>query len=963
MAFIGHLFSRLIESIKRLFGLSKRERVKARDPIAEQKQEPHGLYDEIDSLEVEIRNVQDRIITRLQEADHESARLSTIWKEHLLRSRDEVDLLEVETCKLQDRIRSKEGERKIADAKARFIIDNEIKLLSLRREFMTRKRDILFGGIDRMTNLIEEVENVLLDSGKKAMSAELFARMQRQMGALLAQLRDADQEADREFSKLSAAMQHCSQAPLSTGSSQQVGGVIFEGPTRMRIDDNVQFTVFRPEVVTPRKWHPLLAFAHLSKRPPDAPPDEPDPMEEVRRQAHQILGERLDDYCQVVQDSRDAVPAAGEITFLPEISDVEFNPPRATFIWQESVHRQEFRLLVGPELVGQTARGRLTVFLGTRIIADVSLAIRVEAQVQEESRKPEAASARPYRKVFASYSHKDLPVVEEFEHYLAAFGDEYLRDSVTLRAGEVWNDRLAEMIREADIFQLFWSSNSMRSKYVQQEWEHALSLNRAHFVRPVYWEEPRPKDEAQGLPPAELSRLHFQRLCRHPRPTDKNHPRLVDDILDSGNTLLAARDAMEGKMQEEAERLERDAVADQKAAQETAERNPIVEFERPEAEEAAMPLHDAASSGHGKTVEPLRAAGEENEAEAEERKRASLVDETGKTDAKALHRGIKPSNILLEGDREPRISDFGIARSLEGTGTDGAAELQYRRTLETSEATLGPEHPETLVSLNNLAELLMKRGQYAEAEPLYRRALDAYDRVFGSEHPDTLATVYAFARLLRSRGDYAGAEPLFIRALQAKQMAGQDDGPEFAIELNNYALLVRHLGRFDEAAQLLLRAIAIEDRKLPPDHPKRAHRRNNLAIVWMLADQLDEAERVNAQAWSLKGDQHDVTSGRILFVRIALIWLQNTDATQYLGQLRTLLALPELPCLGEIDPQWDAADVLSHLRTRLSTEKADFVTAIVAALNEPRRVIDLEQFEFWRSAAGVSLEELWPKEP
>jgi hypothetical protein len=181
--------------------------------------------------------------------------------------------------------------------------------------------------------------------------------------------------------------------------------------------------------------------------------------------------------------------------------------------------------------------------------------------------------------------------------------------------------------------------------------------------------------------------------------------------------------------------------------------------------------------------------------------------------------------------------------------------------------------------------------------------------------------------------------------------------------MNNYALLVRHLGRFDEAAQLLLRAIAIEDRKLPPDHPKRAHRRNNLAIVWMLADQLDEAERVNAQAWSLKGDQHDVTSGRILFVRIALIWLQNTDATQYLGQLRTLLALPELPCLGEIDPQWDAADVLSHLRTRLSTEKADFVTAIVAALNEPRRVIDLEQFEFWRSAAGVSLEELWPKEP
>ena len=49
------------------------------------------------------------------------------------------------------------------------------------------------------------------------------------------------------------------------------------------IDENVQFTVFRPKTVQPKKWYSLLAFAHLSDRRPNAEPDEPDPIKEVQR--------------------------------------------------------------------------------------------------------------------------------------------------------------------------------------------------------------------------------------------------------------------------------------------------------------------------------------------------------------------------------------------------------------------------------------------------------------------------------------------------------------------------------------------------------------------------------------------------------------------------------------------------------------------------------------------------------
>jgi hypothetical protein len=69
------------------------------------------------------------------------------------------------------------------------------------------------------------------------------------------------------------------------------------------------------------------------------------------------------------------------------------------------------------------------------------------------------------------------------------------------------------MIRDADIFQLLWSSNAMRSDYVRQEYEYALSLGRPEFVRPTYWEHPLPQDAAAGLPPEELRALHFQQFA------------------------------------------------------------------------------------------------------------------------------------------------------------------------------------------------------------------------------------------------------------------------------------------------------------------------------------------------------------------------------------------------------------------------------------------------------------------
>jgi hypothetical protein len=68
---------------------------------------------------------------------------------------------------------------------------------------------------------------------------------------------------------------------------------------------------------------------------------------------------------------------------------------------------------------------------------------------------------------------------------------------VDLRAGQEWNPQLLELIREADLFELFWSSNSMRSQAVTPGMEVRAVTGRPNFIRPVYWQQPMPRDDVR----------------------------------------------------------------------------------------------------------------------------------------------------------------------------------------------------------------------------------------------------------------------------------------------------------------------------------------------------------------------------------------------------------------------------------------------------------------------------------
>jgi hypothetical protein len=62
--------------------------------------------------------------------------------------------------------------------------------------------------------------------------------------------------------------------------------------------------------------------------------------------------------------------------------------------------------------------------------------------------------------------------------------------------------------------------------------------------------------------------------------------------------------------------------------------------------------------------------------------------------------------------------------------------------------------------MHNLAKTLLALGKDAEAESLSREALAARRRILGDDHPDSLKSMNALADILRAEGKHAEAEEL-----------------------------------------------------------------------------------------------------------------------------------------------------------------------------------------------------------
>jgi eukaryotic-like serine/threonine-protein kinase len=196
-------------------------------------------------------------------------------------------------------------------------------------------------------------------------------------------------------------------------------------------------------------------------------------------------------------------------------------------------------------------------------------------------------------------------------------------------------------------------------------------------------------------------------------------------------------------------------------------------------------------------------------------------------------------------------------------GLYSQAQTLFRRAFEIRRKMLGPEHPDTLVSMNGLARTLDVEGHYAEAEELLRQSLDIERRVLGPEHPDALMSMNGLANTLADEGRNAEAEKLYRQTLDVRRRVLGPEHPDTLRSMANLATNLQEQGRYPEAEQLQRETLEIDRRVLGPEHRDTMAGLDNLANTLYEEGRYSESEKLHRDALDMKsrilGPEHPVT--------------------------------------------------------------------------------------------------------
>ena len=164
----------------------------------------------------------------------------------------------------------------------------------------------------------------------------------------------------------------------------------------------------------------------------------------------------------------------------------------------------------------------------------------------------------------------------------------------------------------------------------------------------------------------------------------------------------------------------------------------------------------------------------------------------------------------------------GFERGIETTGYSPvvSSERGTADRIIRSPAPLGDAHdstPSDLASLLRHGALRLEAGNDAEAEEFLRKALEIGDRTVGPDHPDMILLLNDLTRIYLKQSAHASAEPLLLRLLEMKRSKGEEH-PEVATVMASLATVRQALGRHESAEQLWRRVLEIRERTLAPNH-------------------------------------------------------------------------------------------------------------------------------------------------
>ncbi len=182
-----------------------------------------------------------------------------------------------------------------------------------------------------------------------------------------------------------------------------------------------------------------------------------------------------------------------------------------------------------------------------------------------------------------------------------------------------------------------------------------------------------------------------------------------------------------------------------------------------------------------------------------------------------------------------------LADAYRAAGDWARARELYQQGLALRKRYRGPHHPATLNSMNNLAVALKDDGQLGPALELFEQTLALRQTHLGKTHPDTLMSMNNLADGYRVMRQLHRALPLFEQALALRRQVLGPHHPHTLTSMNNLGVAYRADGQLDRALGLFEQTLTLRKAHLGSDHPETLTSMNNLGAAYWSAKRLDRS--------------------------------------------------------------------------------------------------------------------------
>jgi tetratricopeptide (TPR) repeat protein len=226
-------------------------------------------------------------------------------------------------------------------------------------------------------------------------------------------------------------------------------------------------------------------------------------------------------------------------------------------------------------------------------------------------------------------------------------------------------------------------------------------------------------------------------------------------------------------------------------------------------------------------------------------------------DAKTASEQFQAARQLFAEHRGPDHPDTlksmnNLANSYYALGRHTDSLKLRQETLALCKAKLGVDHADTLACMGGLATSYHAVGRHADALQLRQETLALYEAKLGPDHPDTLAGMSSLANSYHALGRYDDAFKLRQEMLSLYKAKLGPDQPDTLKIMNNLANSYAALGRHADAFKLREETLALRKASLGPDHPDTLRIMNNLANSYAALGRHADALKLREETLALR---------------------------------------------------------------------------------------------------------------